>query len=276
MAYDGYSALNVSVANGIARVTIDHPPINLFDLPLMLDLTNFGREVEADDAVRVVVADSNNPDFFIAHADVSLILGLPREERTEPASELGFFHEMVDRFRTMPKATIAVVEGRVRGGGSEFVSSFDMRFASRERALFGQPEVPLGIIPGGSGTQRLPWLVGRARALEIILGGADVDAALAEQWGWVNRALPDHELRPFVDALATRIASYPRKAIAAAKQSVDNALPDPVRGLCEEELLFARTLLDPEAIQRMERFMSIGGQTRDVELDLEDVYNKLS
>jgi enoyl-CoA hydratase/carnithine racemase len=164
----------------------------------------------------------------------------------------------------------------VRGGGSEFVSSFDMRFASRERARFGQPEVPLGIIPGGGGTQRLPRLVGRARTLEIILGGADVDGPLAEEWGWVNRALPGEELRPFVDSLAARIASFPSAAIAAAKASVDNALSDPVPGLCEEERVFSQTLLDPEAIRRMELFMSIGGQTREVELDLADIYSKLS
>jgi enoyl-CoA hydratase/carnithine racemase len=183
---------------------------------------------------------------------------------------------MCDRFRTMPKATIAIVEGRVRGGGCEFVSSLDMRFASRSRALFGQPEVPLGIIPGGSGTQRLPRLVGRARALEIILGGGDVDAVLAEEWGWVNRALPDGELRPFVDALAARIASFPAGAIAAAKQSVDNALPDPIPGLCAEEWLFSQTLLDELAIVRMEAFMAAGGQTRDVELDVPALYSKLS
>src|ERR1700716_4070119 len=106
MAYDGYDSLRLSVGEGVARVTIDHPPINLFDLPLMLDLLRFGEEVAGDDAVRVVVADSANPDFFIAHADVTLILGLPREPRDTPAAELGFFHAMVDRFRTMPKATI--------------------------------------------------------------------------------------------------------------------------------------------------------------------------
>jgi enoyl-CoA hydratase/carnithine racemase len=276
MAYDGYETLRVTVEDGVARVTIDHPPINLFDLALMLELDRLGREVDVDDSVRVVVVGSSNPEFFIAHADVSLILGLPREERTEANAELGFFHAMVDRFRTMPKATIAVIEGRVRGGGSEFVSSFDMRFASRARALFGQPEVPIGIIPGGSGTQRLAWLVGRARALEIILGGADVDGELAEQWGWVNRSLPDGELWPFVDALAARIASFPAGAIAAAKASVNNALPDPVPGLCEEERLFSQTLLDPSAIARMEAFMAAGGQTREAELDLPAIYSKLS
>jgi len=276
MTYEGYETLRIAVGDGIARVTIDHPPINLFDLPLMLELDRFGREVEADESVRVVVADSADPDFFIAHADVSLILQLPREQRDSPNDELGFFHAMVDRFRTMPKATIAIVEGCVRGGGSEFVSSFDMRFASRERAVFGQPEVPLGILPGGSGTQRLPVLVGRARALEIILGGGDIDGSTAEAWGWVNRALPDGELRPFVDELASRIASFPPNAIAAAKASVNNAVLDPTAGLRSEELLFSQCLLDPEAIRRMELCLSLGAQTREVEVRLTELYSKLS
>jgi enoyl-CoA hydratase/carnithine racemase len=232
--------------------------------------------VSNDGDARVVVVDSADRDFFIAHADVELILGMPREQRSGAKAELGFFHALCDRFRTMPKATIAVIEGRVRGGGSEFVSSLDMRFASRSRAVFGQPEAALGIIPGGGGTQRLPALVGRARALEVMLGCGDVDGALAEQWGWVNRALPDDELRPFVDALAARIASFPPNAMAAVKASVNNAVLDPVPGLCQEEFVFTQTLLDPEAIRRMERFMSVGGQTREVELDLTGVYNKLS
>lgn len=276
MASDGYETLRIAISDGVARVTIDHPPINLFDLALMLELDRFGREVSDDVDVRVVVVDSADADFFIAHADVSLILGLPREQRDAPNEELGFFHAMCDRFRTMPKATIAVIEGRVRGGGSEFVSSFDMRFASRSRAVFGQPEVPLGILPGGGGTQRLPWLVGRARALEVILGGGDIDGATAEQWGWVNRALPDVELRPFVDALVARIASFPPHAIAAAKESVTSALPDPVPGLRQEELRFSQCLLDPEAIRRMELFLELGGQTREVERKVTDLYSKLS
>jgi enoyl-CoA hydratase/carnithine racemase len=274
MAYE-YDTLRVIVTDAIARVTIDHPPINLFDLALMLDLARCGDELSADDDVRVVIVDSADPDFFIAHADVELILQLPRDQRDAPSDDLGFFHAMCERFRTMPKATIALVEGRVRGGGCELVSSFDMRFASRERAVFGQPEVALGIIPGGSGTQRLPRLVGRARALEVILGGSDVDASLAEEWGWVNRALPDGELRAFVDALATRIASFPPHAVAAAKRSVDEGLPDPVPGLRTEEWLFSQTLLEPSAIARMEAFLAVGGQTRDVERDLPALYDRL-
>lgn len=276
MAYEGFETIDVSVADGVARATIDHAPINLLDLQLMLELHRFGEEVSADESVRCVVFDSANPEFFIAHADIDLLLGLPREERAAPNGELGFFHALVDRFRTMPKPTIGVIEGRARGGGCEFACSLDMRFASRERALFGQPEVALGIIPGGSGTQRLPVLVGRARALEIALGGDDIDAVTAEAWGLVNRALPDGELRPFVDALAARIASFPAHAIAAVKASVNNALLDPVPGLCREEWIFSNTLLEPETIRRMELAMRLGAQTLDVELDVPALYSKLS
>jgi enoyl-CoA hydratase/carnithine racemase len=163
MSYDGYRALRVHSADGIARVVIDHPPINLFDAVLIGEMDRLGRALEADPAVRVVVLESADPAFFIAHADVGLILRLPAggPQSTEPT----FFHAMVDRFRTMPKATIAKIEGICRGGGSELVLSMDMRFAALGRAVLAQPEVAVGIIPGGSGTQRLPRLVGRGRAL---------------------------------------------------------------------------------------------------------------
>jgi enoyl-CoA hydratase/carnithine racemase len=265
MAYVDYQALRIRVAEGVARATMDHPPINLLDLTLILELDRFGREVETDDSVRVVVLDSADPEFFAAHADVSLIQALPQDD-TERHAEPGAFQAMVDRFRTMPKATIAVIEGIARGGGSELALSMDMRFAALGRAVLGQPEVAVGIIPGGSGTQRLHRLIGRGRALEVILGCGDFDAVTAAQWGYVNRALPDAELRPFVDALAARIASFPAHAIALAKSAVDAALPDPIEGLLTEDQLFRATLGDPEANLRMEAFMASGGQTRDVEL----------
>jgi enoyl-CoA hydratase/carnithine racemase len=183
----------------------------------------------------------------------------------EPEPELGFFHAMVDRFRTMPVATIAVIEGIARGGGCELVSSFDLRVATRGRAVFGQPEALVGIIPGGSGTQRLPRLVGRPRALEIVLGGADLDAETADRWGLVNRALPPEQVWPFVDSLAARIASLPATVVAEAKASMAAAEPDPVPGLLTEWQRFTRCLADPDATARMERFLAAGGQTRDVE-----------
>lgn len=276
MAYDDFETMRVTSEGPVVRAVIDHPPVNLLDLQLMLELDRLGRSVEDDSEAKVLVLSSADPEFFIAHADVNLILGIPREDRSAPNDALGFFHAMVDRFRTMSKASIAVIEGRVRGGGSELVSSMDMRFADIDRAVLAQPEVALGIIPGGSGTQRLPTLVGRARALEVILGCNDVHATTAERWGWVNRALPSAELHVHVDELVTRISSFPSEAIATAKAAVAHALVDPVPGLCAEEWLFSRTLLEPETIRRMERFLEIGGQTREVELDLTALYNKLS
>jgi enoyl-CoA hydratase/carnithine racemase len=262
----GYSTISVRVDRGVAFATIDHPPINLFDVALIADMDRFGREAEADAEVRVVVLDSANPDFFIAHADVGLILQLPREPQPAPA-ELPLFTAMVDRFRTMPKVTIAVIEGRARGGGSELALGMDMRFAALGRARLAQPEVALGIIPGGGGTQRLPRLVGRARALEVVLGCDDIDAETAERWGYVNRALPEDELRPFVEKLAHRIASWPPEAVAHAKAAVTAADPDPVPGLLEEAGRFNQTLTLEETIQRMERFLEAGGQTREFELE---------
>ena len=264
MAYDDYTTIKIAVADGICRATIDNPPINLADLGLILEADRFSREVSADDDVRVLIVDSADPDFFVAHADVTLLRELPTDD-TALHDELSLFHGIVERFRTMPKATIAVIEGIARGGGSEFALAFDMRFAALGKAVFAQPEVAVGIMPGGGATQRLPRLVGRGRALEVILGGNDIDAATAERWGYVNRALPPDELRPFVDALATRIASHPPEAIARAKQAVDASIGDITGGLNVEDQLFRQTLGLPDAAQRMQAFMEMGGQTREVE-----------
>ena len=267
MAYDGYECLRITVDGGVAWVTIDHPPLNLFDLALIQEMDRVGRELEADPAVRVAVFQSANPDFFIAHADVALIQTLPTTPPPRP-KRLGLFHAMVDRFRTMPKATIGKIEGIARGGGSEFLLSLDMRFAALGRAVLAQPEVALGIIPGGSGTQRLPRLVGRGRALEIVLGCDDFPADVAERYGYVNRALPPAELGPFVERLAHRIASFPAEAIALAKTAIAAAEPSPVDGLLEEADCFNRSLATAAAQERMTRFLAAGGQTPAVEREL--------
>jgi len=263
MAYDGYACLRIALDAGVATLTIDHPPINLLDLPLMLEMDRAGRELEADPEVRVVVVQSADPDFFIAHADVNLILGLPAAG--PPATEPSFFQKLVDRFRTMPKPTLAKLEGICRGGGSELVLSMDMRFAALGRAVLAQPEVAVGILPGGSGTQRLPRLVGRSRALEIVLGAADFAADLAERYGIVNRALPPDELGPFVDGLAKRIASFPPEAVARAKAAVLAAETGVADGLTLEARLFEECVALPEARRRMQAFLTAGGQTRAVE-----------
>lgn len=276
MPYDDYEALTVDLVEGVATVTIDNGPVNLFDRVLYPEMARVVGELAADDDVRVVVLCSANPSFFIAHFDVALIVRSASSAGTRPApTMIGDFHLMCERLRTMPKATIAVIEGRVGGGGSELALSCDMRFAAAGRAVFNQPEVALGIIPGGSGTVRLPRLVGRGRALEAILGCDDIDAVTAEAWGWVNRALPPPELWPFVRNLAGRIAGFPPVAVAEAKASVVRAEADVNRHLLDEAAAFARTLADPRATAAMEGFLANGGQTTAGEARLGELCGEL-
>jgi enoyl-CoA hydratase/carnithine racemase len=275
MPTEKLECLRVCTEAGVATVTIDHPPINLLDAALIRDLAQVGVDLEADPNLRVVVFESANSDFFIAHVDVALIQALPTEVGPKP-TELSFFHQMVERFRTLPQVTIGKIEGRARGGGSEFLLSLDLRFGSIGRAVLAQPEVALGIIPGGSGTQRLPRLVGRGRALEIILGCEDFDAELAERYGYINRALPAGDLSSFVDRLARRIASFPPEAIALAKASVDAAELPTREGLLEEAHAFQRSLATPAARERMAAFLAAGGQTPEMELNLGERIDKMA
>ena len=266
MTYD-FTLVRVEITDGVAVATVDAPPMNVMTIPLYIELSALCAEIEADGDVRVLVLRSADPDFFIAHFDVSAILQLPTDGPAIRDDSVSAFHEMCERLRTMPKATIAEIAGRVGGGGSELAASCDMRFGALGRTVVNQMEVPLGILPGGTGTQRLPRLLGRGRAMELILGGIDLDAETAERWGYLNRALPADELRPYVDALARRIAGFPPGAIARAKRAVANAEELPLReGLLEEAFLFQQTIRDPQARAAMQRFLDVGGQTREPEL----------
>jgi enoyl-CoA hydratase/carnithine racemase len=268
MAYDDYQLIRVTVDRGICRATLDNPPINLLDVPLIAEIDRLTREIAIDDEVRVLVVDSADPEIFIAHADVGLILDIPTED-VGLHEELSAFHAMTEQLRTLPKATIAVIEGVCRGGGCEFAMAFDMRYAALGTTVLGHPEVAVGIIPGGGGTQRLPRQIGRGRSLETILGGMDIDAATAEAWGYLDRALPADKLRRFVDKLAARIAAHAPTAIAAAKRAVDTALDaqvDVVTGLRIEDQLFRETLAQPVARQLLQSVIDSGAQTREFEL----------
>jgi len=267
-------AVSVGVdSDGVAVVTIDHPPINLMTLAVFAELAEVVDRLAHDDAVRAVVFRSASPEWFIAHFDVEAILSFPEGQ---PAPEqLNGFHAMCETLRTMPKPTIAEISGRVGGGGSEFAMSCDMRFVSPD-AVFNQPEVALGIIPGGSGTVRLPRLVGRARALEAILGCDDIDAATAETWGWVNRVLPHDELGPFVDRLAHRIAGFVPEAVAAAKTHVVAAEGDLTGDLLAEGASFNALLSVPASRAAMASFLERGGQTPEGERRLGELAGEIS
>ena len=186
MAYRDYQYLRIAVDDRICRATIDNPPMNLADFDLFGEVGRFALEVVADDDVHVVLVDSADPDFFVAHADVTMLQALPTDAPS-PHDELSAFHAVVEAVRTMPKATIAVIG--YRRGGSEFALSFDMRFAALGKARLAQPEVAVGIIPGGGETERLPRLIDELHAGDRArLHGHR--RATAEAWGYVNRALP--------------------------------------------------------------------------------------
>ena len=226
----------------------------------------------------MVVLKSADPDFFLAHFDVEAILSV--SHRRIPARsgspQLNDYHQMCERFRTMDKVTIAQIEGRVGGGGSELAASLRHALsASIGKTRINQMEVPLGILPGGTGTQRLPRLVGRGRAMEIVLGGDDLDAETAERWGYLNRIFPADEIEGFVSQLARRIASFPPPAVRLAKAAVNGYEQPLPEGLADEAYLFQRLLRTPEAQRNMQRFLEIGGQTRDGELRVGELGGEL-
>ena len=266
MAYD-YETLGIEYDKGVLTATINNPPMNVMTPPLYMDLVGFTSEVEQDESVKVVVFQSADPDFFIAHFDVEAILEFPIDTPAEKSLEFSDFHLMCERVRTMPKATIVKMAGRAGGGGNEFASSCDMRFGLKGKTVINQMEVALGILPGGTGTQRLPRLVGRGRAMEICLGSDDIDAETAAQWGYLNRVFDSaNELDGFVDSLSKRIACWPAEAIALCKASINNAEMPLSDGLLEEAFLFQQTLRTKGAQQNMRKAMAMGLQTREGEL----------
>lgn len=274
MAYD-FKLIRVEKNDRIAVATVDAPPINIITLELYAELSQLSLEVEADQDIAVFILRSANPDFFLAHFDVSAILQFPTDGVPERDPRPNIYHAMCERFRTMPKVTIAQIEGRVGGGGSELSASFDLRYGVRGKTRINQMEVPLGILPGGTGTQRLPRLIGRGRAIEVILGADDLDAETAERWGYLDRIFAAHEIGPFVDRLAQRIASFPIEAVRAAKLAINAADLPLSEGLMEEAYLFQTLLRNASAQNNMKRFLQNGGQTRDGELKVNDLSAQL-
>ena len=274
MAYD-YELLTVHKLGRLATVTISNPPINLITSELFSEFARLSEELRDDPEPTVVVVKSADPDFFLAHYDVENILRFPTDQPAEYSAELNAYHGMCERFRVMDKVTIAQIEGRVGGGGSELAAGFDMRFGVRGKTRINQMEVPLGILPGGTGTQRLPRLVGRARAMEIVLGGDDLDAETAERWGYLNRIFEPDEIGPFVDRLAARIASFPVEAVRLAKQAVNGSDKPLHEGFADEAYLFQRLLRTEGAARNMRRFLEIGGQTREGEMRVGELCKEL-
>jgi enoyl-CoA hydratase/carnithine racemase len=240
------------------RVVFDHPPFNIVDGTLYESLQQLLGRMDSSSDLRVVVFESANRDFYLAHFDLTGKIG--NILTAVGPSGLPILMDTFVRLSKSPVVSIAKIRGCVRGVGSEFVLACDMRFASRENTRLGQPEVAVGLHPGGGGTERLPHLVGRGRALEIIVGGNDFDGDTAERYGYVNRALPDAELDKFVETFARRIASFDRQAIAAAKKLVNQvSLPSSDR-LLEALNSFLTALTWPDSQRRIGALLKRGLQ----------------
>jgi len=256
--------LHVRREGAVLFVAIEAPPMNLLGTELIRDLVSLIQGAEADTTLQVMVFASADPDYFISHVDVTRI-----SEYRDQAAKLTGEASIGVLFRYLSKSrivTIAQIEGRVRGAGNEFVLACDMRFAARESAIFSQPEQGFGLIPGAGGIQHLTRLMGRARALEVMLSADDYDAERAELYGWINRVLPAASLGEFVRTLAHRIAAFPAAGQAALKDRVDAISLATTDDFRRDSDLFLERARDPETQRRIGLAMSRGFQTRDGEM----------
>jgi enoyl-CoA hydratase/carnithine racemase len=246
--------------SGYWRVTLNNPPINAIDDRMYDEIFDLVEEIEAERSLKIVTFESANPDFFIAHYSTA-----------EPRSRFGTprWIDAATRLAESDILSVAVIRGRVRGGGSEFTLACDVRFASREKAIFGQPEVGTGLVPGGGALQRLPLLVGRSRAIEIILGAVDFDAETAERYGWINRAIPETELDGFVRNFIRRILSFDKQSLGTCKATINQVgLPDKAQLQATQNTFFT-TFGWPGAIERFPKLRERGiGTAGEFELNL--------
>ncbi len=273
--YQDLAAFYIEKSEGVAFVSMRHGSMNLMDLEFLQQFGKLMRLISQDEQVRVVVVKSALPDYFMAHTDLNFMMASVKAGAwTKEANSL---HQMLETIKAMPKVFIAQIEGRARGGGSEFAMGMDMSFAARGKALLSQPEVVLGLVPGGGGTQNVSRKMGRQRALEILLSGQDFDADLAERYGYVNRAIDAKDIDGFVSTLARKIAAYPAGGIAAIKKSVravENG-SSIAEGLALENRSFFEIYGSADNQERIQAFLGHGGQTASGELqDMSSSYTK--
>ena len=268
-----FETLTGHIDGAVLFAEIAAPPMNLLGPELVRDLVSLIQRAEADGACKVLVFSSANPDYFIPHVDVTQVSEYRQEAAKlagEPSIALLFRYLSASRL-----VTIAQIEGRVRGAGSEFALACDMRFAASESAIFGQPEAGFGLVPGGGAIQHLTRLMGRSRALEALLSAEDYDAELAERYGWINRALPADELSDFVRSLAHRISGFPANTLAMIKDRVNAIALAPAGDFRRDSDLFGEAVRSPEAQSRTKAAMERGFQTPGAELALARILDDL-
>jgi enoyl-CoA hydratase/carnithine racemase len=252
-------------APGLQTVTFSNPPINLLDPTTIIELQALVSDLETDLAAKVVVFQAADPDFFIARFDTSKAAERP----TEPGPT-GYapWLDIVLRLSGGPFVSIAKIRGRTRGVGNEFALACDMRFASRQKAVFGNPEIGVGLPPGGGALEWLPRLVGRSRALEVVLSGDDFDADTAERYGWVNRTLDDDDLDAFVDNLAARLTTFDRQALGAVKAQINRVGVPAGAEIESSNKMFFGALTWPGPMARRAKLGELGGYGARSDLEL--------
>ena len=268
------ATITVEVDGPVLVAEILAPPMNLLGPELVRDLVSLIQRAEADDEYKVLVFKSGDPDYFISHVDLTRVAEYRQEAEKltgVPSIALLFRHLSASRL-----VTIAQIEGRVRSGGSEFVLACDMRFAARESAVFAQFESAFGQIPGGGATQYLARLMGRARALEVLLSAADYDADLAERYGWINRAMPADALGAFVRALAERIAQFPSAGLLAIKDRINTITLASTEDFRRDSDLFGEEVRNAETQRRIQAAIRGGLQTRHAEMEFADIVDVLA
>lgn len=248
------------------RVTFHNPPINMVDPDTVYELLELMDQIESDPELKVVVFDSADPDFFISHYDMTRA---GEKQKTPKDIDLPPLMDFTTRLSRSSVVSIVEIRGRIRGVGSEFALACDMRFDSLEKAIFGQPELAVGVVPGGGAIEQLSRLSGRARALEIILGAGDYDALTAERYGWINRAITDVELEGFVENLALRISVLDRQVLSDAKRLINrNGLPE-TSELQESRSTFILGAMSPGTQEKVSKAIALGfGRQGEFELNL--------
>jgi enoyl-CoA hydratase/carnithine racemase len=239
------------------RVTLNHPPVNIFGPKTIPQLNEVITAIETDKELKVVVFDSAIDGFFMTHYD---FVAKVEETTSLPPGPTGLqpLPDMLVRLSRCPVVSIASIRGRATGVGSELALACDMRFASREKAILSHFEVGAGIVPGGGPMARLPRLIGRGRALEVLLGAEDIPGDLAERYGYVNRSFPDADLDEFVHSLANRIASFDKQAISETKRFVDVASLPPDYEIAPEWDVCLASIMRPAAQKRIAMLMERG------------------
>ncbi len=254
------------------RISIDNPPLNLFDPEFSNELMVAITELEQNKELKVVVFESAVPDFFMAHVD--LVRANQLDVTPQPPYGLTPWPDVSVRLENAPFVTVGLIRGRARGVGSEFIQALDIRFASKEKAIFSQLELGTGLFPGAGGMERLPLIVGRARALEIMMSSDDYDADTAEKYGMINRSIPDAELDAFVERFATRVEHFSKEAITTIKELINSRIrmAEP-KDIIASGQKFFDLLKKPVSQTHIGNLMSQGLQTPEFELNIGDRFN---